>query len=104
MIGAVALSVVAVAYGATKGETQRREAEDNACGALMSDPEAFEAMQDLRAEHRQEMQAWSEHYGSDPSSGSESTRLPAAGRVKFVPRSLRETSRRRRLRLVSRET
>lgn len=62
----IALSVVAVAYGATR--TTRRGAGSSACGALTSNPKAVKAMQGLRAEHRQEMQAWIDRYGSDPSS------------------------------------
>ena len=62
----IALSVVAVAYGATR--TTRRAAGNTACGALMSNPKAVKAMQSLRAEHRQEMQAWIDKYGADPSS------------------------------------
>ena len=34
----------------------------------MSNPKAVKAMQELRAEHQKEMQAWTEQYGSDPSS------------------------------------
>ncbi len=67
-IVAIALSVVAVAYGATRSTTTRRAAGSGACGALMSNPKALEAMQDLRAEHQGDMQAWSDRYGADPSS------------------------------------
>jgi hypothetical protein len=67
VVAAVALSVVAVAYGATRTETERRAAGNGACGVLMSDPEALDAVQALRAEHRKERQAWYEQYGSDPS-------------------------------------
>ena len=68
VVAAVALSVVAVAYGATRTQTERRAAGNGACGVLMSDPEALDAMQALRAEHQKERQAWYEQYGSDPSS------------------------------------
>jgi hypothetical protein len=69
-VAAVALSVVAVAYGATKSSTTRRAAANGACGALMSNPKAVKAMQALRAEHQEDIQAWNEQYGSDPQ-GSE---------------------------------
>ena len=67
VVAAVALSVVAVAYGATRTQTERRAAGNGACGVLMDDPEALDAMQALRAEHQKERQAWYERYGSDPS-------------------------------------
>ena len=60
------LSVVAVAYGATA--KTRGAAGNGACGALTNDPKAVEAMQELRTEHQTEMRAWSDQYGSDPSS------------------------------------
>jgi hypothetical protein len=68
-VAAIALSVVAVAYGATR-TTTRRATGNGACGALMSNPKALEAMQELRAEHQAEMQAWYQQYGSDPSSAA----------------------------------
>jgi hypothetical protein len=67
-IVAIMLSVVAVAYGATRTTTTRRAAGNAACGALMSNPKALEAMRELRAEHQKEMQAWYQQYGSDRSS------------------------------------
>ncbi len=67
IVAAVALSAVAVAYGATKSQAPRRSAGKNACGTLMSNPKALKAMQGLRAEHQADMQAWYEQYGSDPS-------------------------------------
>jgi hypothetical protein len=67
-VAAVALSVVAVAYGATRTSTPRPAAGNGACEALSSDPRGLEAMQALRTEHRAEMQAWYDQYGSDPSS------------------------------------
>ena len=60
------LSVVAVAYGATA--KTRGAAGNGACGALTDDPKAIEAMQELRTEHQTEMRAWSDLYGSNPSS------------------------------------
>ena len=36
----------------------------------MSNPDAVKAMQTLRAEHRQDMQAWWQKYGSDPTSAT----------------------------------
>ena len=71
----IALSVVAVAYGATR--TTGRAAGNSACGALMSNPKAVKAMQGLRAEHRQEMQAWIDQYGADPSSAEAQAALTA---------------------------
>ena len=71
----IALSVVAVAYGATR--TTRRAAGSSACGALMSNPKAVKAMQGLRAEHRQEMQTWNDQYGADPSSAEAQAALEA---------------------------
>lgn len=68
VVGAVALSVVAVAYGATDGRTERQAPGNGACGPLMDNPDALKAMQELRAEHRAEMQSWYEQYGSNPSS------------------------------------
>jgi len=68
VVAAVALSVVAVAYGATRTQTERRATGNGACGVLMSNPEALDAMQALRAEHQKERQAWYGLYGSDPSS------------------------------------
>jgi hypothetical protein len=65
-VAVIALSVVAVAYGATR--TTRRAAGNSTCGALMSNPKAVKAMQALRAEHQKEMQAWKDKYGADPTS------------------------------------
>lgn len=68
-VAAVALTVVAVAYGATRASgATRRAPRSGACGALMSNPKALKAMQELRAEHQKDMQAWSAQYGSDPTS------------------------------------
>jgi hypothetical protein len=75
VVVAVALSVVAVAYGATRTTAERRAARDAGCGVLMSNPEAVEAMLALRAEHQKERQAWYEQYGSDPSSAEAQTAL-----------------------------
>jgi len=71
----IALSVVAVAYGATRAT--RRAAGSAACGALMSNPKAVKEMQSLRAEHRQEMQAWIDKYDADPSSAEAQAALKA---------------------------
>ncbi len=67
VLAAVGLTVVAVAVGATRSQLGGRDA-GVACGALVSDPEAAQAMSDLRTEHRAEMQAWYERYGSSRSS------------------------------------
>jgi len=63
-VAVVGLSVVAVASGATKVKNPFRGKA--ACGELMSNPKAVEAMQALRVEHRQEMQAWYDKYGAVP--------------------------------------
>ena len=63
VVAAVGLTVVAVAMGATRSQLAGRGA-GVACGALMNDPEAVQAMAELRTEHRAEMQAWYEKYGS----------------------------------------
>jgi hypothetical protein len=68
IVAAVALSVVAVAYGATAKQKVQRGARGGSCGALMSNPRALKEMQALRVEHQGDMQAWSEQYGADPSS------------------------------------
>jgi hypothetical protein len=68
-VAAIALTVVAVAYGATgAGKGSGRATSRGACGALMSNPKALNAMQALRAKHQAEMQAWNTRYGSDPMS------------------------------------
>jgi hypothetical protein len=68
-VAAVALSVVAVAYGATRASaTAGRAVRGGACSTLMSNPKAIKAMQELRAEHQRDMQAWIGQYRSDPSS------------------------------------
>jgi hypothetical protein len=67
VVGAVGLTVVAVAVGATRSQLAGF-GEVAACGALMNDPEAAEAMSELRTEHRAEMQRWYEKYGSSRSS------------------------------------
>ena len=41
----------------------------------MSNPEAVKAMQELRAEHQNEMQDWAARYGSDPSSAEAQSAL-----------------------------
>jgi hypothetical protein len=43
----------------------------------MGNPKAAKAMQDLRAEHRQEMQAWRDEYRADPSSAEAQSALRA---------------------------
>jgi hypothetical protein len=63
-VAVVGLSVVAVASGAAKVKNPFRGRA--ACGQLMSNPKAVAAMQALRSEHRQEMQAWYDKYGADP--------------------------------------
>jgi len=74
VVAAVGLTVVAVAVGATRSQLAGGGA-GVACGALMSDPEAAQAMAELRTEHRAEMQAWYEKYGSSGSSVEARTAL-----------------------------
>jgi hypothetical protein len=65
----VGLTVVAVAYGATRaGSATQGVKGSGACGALMGNPKALKAMEALRVEHQRDMRAWSAQYGSDPSS------------------------------------
>jgi hypothetical protein len=64
VVAVVGLSVVAVASGAAKVKNPFRGRA--ACGQLMSNPKAVAAMQALRDEHRQEMQAWYDKFGNDP--------------------------------------
>ena len=68
VVVAVALSVVAVAYGTTRSTAKGRAGGNGACGTLMSNPEALKAMQALRADHQKDMRAWYDEYGSDPAS------------------------------------
>jgi hypothetical protein len=72
-VAVVGLSVVAVASGAAKVKNPFRGRA--ACGQLMSNPKAVAAMQALRDEHRQEMQAWYDKFGSDPNTGDAQTAL-----------------------------
>ena len=65
-VAVVGLSVVAVASGAAKVKNPFRGRA--ACGQLMSNPKAAEAMRALRDEHRREMQAWYGKYGANPRS------------------------------------
>jgi hypothetical protein len=65
VVAVVGLSVVAVASGAAKVKNPLRGRA--ACGQLMNNPKAVAAMQALRDEHRQDMQAWYDKYGADPS-------------------------------------
>ena len=66
VVAVVGLSTVAVASGAARVKNPFRGRA--ACGQLMSNPKAVAAMQALRDEHRQEMQAWYDKYGADPTS------------------------------------
>jgi hypothetical protein len=67
-VGVMALSVVAVAYGVTHNQAPKRGQGEGACGVLMSDPEARDALQQLRNSHQAEMQRWFDRYGADASS------------------------------------
>jgi hypothetical protein len=77
VVAAIALSAVAVASGATTKQAAKRGARGGACGVLMSNPQALKDMQALRAEHQQEMQGWSDKYGSDPASAEAQAALQA---------------------------
>jgi hypothetical protein len=67
VVAAMTLSVVAVAYGATTKQNVRRAVRGGECGALMSNPQALKDMQALRTEHQEDMRAWADQYGSEPS-------------------------------------
>jgi hypothetical protein len=73
VVAVLGLSVVAVASGAAKVKNPFRGRA--ACGKLMSNPKAVAAMQTLRDQHRQEMQAWTKQYGADPTSAAAQTAL-----------------------------
>jgi hypothetical protein len=67
VVAALGLSVVAVAYGATKsGNNKRARTFAGACAQLFNDPQAVADMQALRVEHQGEMQDWWTKYGSNP--------------------------------------
>jgi hypothetical protein len=74
-VAVLGLSVVAVASGAAKVKNPFRGRA--ACGQLMNNPKAVAAMQALRVEHRQEMQAWYDKYGADPASAEAKAALKA---------------------------
>jgi len=76
LVGAAAVTVGLFLFTTGAGAATREAVPrlwgggGGACRTLMSDPDALEAMQALRSEHRQEMQAWWQKYGSDPSSAA----------------------------------
>jgi hypothetical protein len=74
-VAVLGMSVVAVASGAAKVKNPFRGRA--ACGQLMSNPKAVAAMQALRVEHRQDMQAWYDTYGADPASADAQAALKA---------------------------
>jgi hypothetical protein len=74
-VAAIGLSLVAVAYGATK--TTRAGKSRGACATLMTNPQAVKDMQALRAEHQKDMQAWWDKYGSDPNSAEAQAAMKA---------------------------
>jgi len=65
---ATALTVAAVALA--KGSAPGTGTRGGACGALMSNPKAWKAMQELRTEHIRDMQTWRDKYSADPSSAA----------------------------------
>ena len=75
-VGALALTATAVASGAGPA-TLRQGHGGAACGTLMGNPKALKAMQDLRAEHQRDMQAWSDKYGADPGGAEAQAALQA---------------------------
>ena len=76
VVGVLALSAAAVALGAGPAKW-RPGGGSGACRTLMSNPKALKAMQDLRVEHQEDMQAWSGVYGADPSSAEAQAALQA---------------------------
>jgi hypothetical protein len=68
-VGALVASVVATRADAA-GRVQRAFSgrDSTVCGQLVNNPDAFKAMQALRAEHAKDMQAWYDRYGQDPTS------------------------------------
>jgi hypothetical protein len=75
VLGAVGLVALAAGFGASGAiATSMHPAAAGVqggsagCGRLMSDPAASKAMQSLRAEHVQDMQAWQARYAADPQS------------------------------------
>ena len=78
VVATIGLSVVAAAYGATRsGKSTRTRALAGACAQLMSNPQAVQDMQLLRAEHQKDMQDWWTKYGSAPNSADAQTALKA---------------------------
>ncbi len=78
VVAVLGLSVVAVAYGATKsGSGKRPRSFAAACAQLFKDPQAVKDMQALRGEHQKEMQDWWARYGSDPRSAEARAALKA---------------------------
>jgi hypothetical protein len=79
VVAVLGLSVVAAAYGATKGSgsTKRTRTLAGACAQLFKNPQAVQDMQALRAEHQKEMQEWSTTYGNDPTSADAQAALKA---------------------------
>jgi hypothetical protein len=76
LAGATAATVGLLLFSTGAGAATRKAVPrlwgggGGACRTLMSDPDALKAMQALRGEHRQEMQAWWQKYGDDPSSAA----------------------------------
>jgi hypothetical protein len=65
-VAVVALSVVAVAYGAATRQSTGRATVRSACGVSTNNPQAFKDMQALRADHLKHVRAWYREYGSNP--------------------------------------
>ena len=84
VLGAAGLVALAAGFGASgatatslypaSSSVQGRSA---GCERLMSDPAAAKAMQSLRAEHVEDMQAWHTRYGTDPESDEAQAALKA---------------------------
>jgi hypothetical protein len=85
VIGAVGLVALAATFGVARAtaETSMHRASASAqgngtgCERLMSDPAAMKAMQPLHAKHVQDMQAWRERFGQDPTSTEAQAALKA---------------------------
>lgn len=74
LVGGVAATVGLLLFTTGAGAATRKTVPKlwggGACRSLMSDPAAVKDMQALRAEHRADMQAWWQKYGSDASSAA----------------------------------
>jgi hypothetical protein len=82
LVGAASVTVGLLLFTTGAGAATRKAVPKlwgggGSCGALMSNPDAVKGMQDLRVEHRADMQAWWQKYGSDPQSAAAQEALRA---------------------------